>query len=113
MQKVACPITIVHIETWMWPAMKNELSAMPVTMPGSAIGRTKRNETRSRPKNENRATPNAAIEPSTTATPVATNATRTESQTASRTSWECHATENQCPLKPGIGHDCTFDLLNA
>ena len=32
---------------------------------------------------------------------------------ASRTSCECHATENQCAVNPGIGHDCMFDLLNA
>ena len=72
-------MTIVHIETVMWPAMKNEFSAMPVTMPGSAIGSTSRNETASRPKKLKRATPNAAIEPSRSATPVATSATRTES----------------------------------
>src|SRR3954453_19218301 len=106
-------MTIVHIDTEMCPAMKNEFRAMPVTMPGSAIGSTRRNDTASRPKNENRATPNAAIEPMTSATPVATNATRTESHTAERTSSECHASENHFVVKPGMGPDGTFDLLNA
>src|SRR3954469_10337135 len=97
----------------MWPAMKKELRAMPVTLPGRAIGSTRMNDTASRPKNENRATPNAAIEPMTSATPVATNATRTDSQRAERTSSEFHASENHFVVKPGIGHDCTFDLLKA
>ena len=86
---------------------------MPVTMPGSAIGSTSRNETASRPKNLKRATPTAAAEPSTSAAPVATSATRTESHSASRTSCECQATLNQFVVKPGIGQLCTFDLLNA
>ena len=51
MQNVACPMTIVKSpsdtpSTWV----KVELSAMPVTMPGSAMGSTTRNETASRPK---------------------------------------------------------------
>ena len=37
----------------------------------------------------------------------------TESQIASRTSCECHATLNQCVVKPGIGQLWTFDSLNA
>ena len=40
---------------------------MPVMIPGSAIGRTSRNETASRPKKRKRATANAATEPSTSA----------------------------------------------
>src|SRR5580765_5585476 len=112
-QNVAWPITIVHIDTVMCPAMKNELSAIPVTMPGSAIGSTSRNETASRPKNLKRATPTAAAEPSTSAAPVATSATRTESHNASRTSCECQATLNHFVVKPGIGQLCTFDELKA
>ena len=49
-------------------------SAMPVTMPGSAIGSTMRIDTASRPKNRYRATANDAIVPSTSATAVAPSA---------------------------------------
>ena len=55
MQKVACPITIV-VSPKPIPIGSNTvlivaLSARPVTMPGSAIGSTTRNEIVSRPKN--------------------------------------------------------------
>src|SRR5437763_723111 len=111
-QNVAWPTTIVQIENVMCPARNAELSAMAVTMPGSAIGKTSRNEIASRPKKLNRATPNAAIEPSTSAIPVAISPTRTESQSAPRTS-AVHAAWNQCVVKPEIGQLSTFDLLNA
>ena len=58
--------------------VKVELSAIPVTMPGSAMGRMTRNETASRPKNRNRATPRAARLPSTSAIDVAIAAVRRE-----------------------------------
>ena len=86
MQNVACPITIVHSDSGSPLNVKNEFSAMPVMMPGSAIGRTNRNETESRPKNRKRAIAKAAADPSRRAAPVATSATRTESHTALRTS---------------------------
>ena len=97
----------------MWRKVKNEFRDMPVMIPGRAIGRTSRNETDSRPKNLKRAIANAAAEPSTSAVPVASRPARTESQIASRTSWECQATRNHFVVKPGIGQLCTFDLLNA
>ena len=61
MQKVAWPITIVQSENGT-PAegVKNEFSAMPVMIPGSASGRTSRNEIASRPKKRKRWTANAA-----------------------------------------------------
>ena len=68
---------------------------MPVRIPGSASGRTSRNETASRPKKRKRATAAAAIVPRTRAIAVAMRATFTESQNASRASWSCQATENQ------------------
>ena len=46
MQKVEWPITIVHSEgvrPWIGLLLTNEFSAIPVTTPGSAIGRTSRN----------------------------------------------------------------------
>ena len=53
MQKVACPMTIVSVPSWVPVKANSELSAMPVMMPGSASGSTSRNEIASRPKNVN------------------------------------------------------------
>ena len=82
-------------------------------MPGSAIGRTKRNEIESRPKNFARARPKEASEPSTSATTVASRPARSESQSASRTSWSFQASENHFVVKPGIGQLWMFDELKA
>ena len=51
MQKVAWPTMIVNMPSSMPTARNAVLSAMPVTIPGSAIGRMTRNEIVSRPKN--------------------------------------------------------------
>ena len=51
---MAWPITIVSSPKFSFQYVKYELSAMPVMIPGSAIGSTSRNETASRPKNRNR-----------------------------------------------------------
>ncbi len=51
MQNVAWPMMIVIIPSSIPIARKAVLSAMPVTMPGSAIGRITMNEIVSRPKN--------------------------------------------------------------
>src|ERR1022692_891375 len=113
MQNVACPITIVQSDRLMCPKRKNEFSAMPVTIPGSAIGRISRNVTDSRPKKRNRAIANAAIEPSTIAVDVASTAARTDSQIALRTSGEFQAIPNHFVEKLVIGQLCTFDALKA
>ena len=94
MQKVAWPMMIVHIDSVMLPKAKNELSAMPVTMPGSARGSTRRNDTTSRPKKRNRCTAKAAADPSRSATPVAASPTFVDSHSAVRTSESCQATAN-------------------
>src|SRR5436190_19155317 len=86
---------------------------MPVMIPGSAIGSSRRNDTDSRPKNRKRWIANAAIEPSTSATAVAISPTFTESQNDERTSESCHATENQCVVQPEIGQLWMCDSLNA
>src|SRR5262245_12801735 len=99
-QNVAWPITIVQKLNWMDQNPKNELSAMPVMIPGSAIGRTKTNETADWPKNLWRERANAASEPSTNATAVAVRPAFTESQRASRTSSSCHAAENHFVVNP-------------
>src|SRR6188472_1149544 len=97
-QNVAWPVTIVHVESEMFPATKAELRAIAVTITGRAIGRTSKNETASRPKKRKRATAQAAIDPSTRAIPVAIKPTRTESQSEVRTS-DVHAAWNQCVVK--------------
>ena len=53
-------------------------------MPGSARGRIRRNEIVSRPKNRKRWTANAASEPKSSASAVATTATSSDSSRASR-----------------------------
>ncbi len=95
MQNVVCPTMIVQIDSRIPLNEKNELSAMPVTMPGSAIGRSSRNETTSRPKNRKRCTANAAADPSSRAITVASRPALSDRKSASRTSGSCHATVNQ------------------
>src|SRR5919197_5178158 len=102
MQNVACPTTIVHSDRFAAQKVKNEFSAIPVMIPGSAIGSTSTNETASRPKKRNRWTANAAAVPSPTAIAVATSAALTERTNASRASWLFQADENHRVEKPGI-----------
>jgi len=66
MQKVEWPITIVQsdgLRPWTGLFVKNEFNAIPVTTPGSAIGRTSRNVIASRPKKRKRLTAVAAARP--------------------------------------------------
>ena len=68
------------------PIVRNAVfRAMPVTMPGRAIGRMTRNDTVSRPKNRKRWTAKASSDPSTSATTVAPSAARSEFRSAVRT----------------------------
>src|SRR3981081_126895 len=113
MQKVACPTTIVSSEKLRLLKLMNEFSAIPVMIPGSAIGSTSTSDTASRPKKRKRSTANAAIVPSTIAIAVASSPARTESQSAWRTSALCHVDENQRVESPDSGQLCTFDGLNA
>ena len=62
-----------------------ERSAIAVTIPGSAIGSTRRNDTVFRPKKSNRSTANAAALPRTRASAVAKSATSREVTSAART----------------------------
>ena len=73
----------------------------------------KRNEIESRPKNRARERPNAASEPSTSATAVAKRPARSDSQSASRTSSSFQASENHFVVKPGIGQLWMFEELKA
>src|SRR5579864_9403227 len=92
---------------------KNEFRAMPVMIPGSAIGSTKRNETASRPKKRKRCTPKAAAEPSRIALPVAIPPALSESQSACCMFGSWIAGENHFQESPAIGQLCTFEELKA
>src|ERR1043165_2789669 len=65
----------------VWNALA---SAMPVTMPGSAIGSTTSRDTALRPKNLYRPTANAIIAPSSGALPAAPRPVRTDVHSADR-----------------------------
>ena len=80
-----------------------ERSAMPVTMPGSAIGSSRSSDTTSRPKKRLRWTAAAASVPSTSAISVATDATRTDSQNAAQKSTRLNALPHHSKVMPGSG----------
>ena len=82
MQNVACPTTIARRPSGRPVVAKVVLRAIPVTMPGSAIGKITTNDTASRPKKPWRATANAARLPSTRAIPVAPRAARSDVMSA-------------------------------
>src|SRR3954466_14655792 len=113
MQNVPWPTTIVTSEKLTSWNVKNEFSAIPVMIPGSASGSRITSETASRPKKRKRCTANAASEPSSTAIVVARSAARTESQSASRIAWLCQVEENHLVESPSSGQLCTLDGLNA
>src|SRR5258705_13755047 len=95
MQNVVCPMMIVVSDNVTLLKLKNDWSAIPVMMPGSASGSTSNSDTASRPKKRKRCTANAANEPSASAMNVAASPAFTDNHSESRTSWSCHATLNQ------------------
>ena len=103
MQNVACPSTIVQKLKGISPRLNALRRLMPVMMPGSAIGRTRRSETVSRPKKRERQTAAAARVPSTSAMSVEAAATWSDRSSASWTSGRAHATPNQRRVSPGGG----------
>src|SRR5437660_8832516 len=113
MQNVACPTTIVVNDSVVDVKLKNEFSAMPVMIPGSASGSTSRNDTASRPKKRKRCTANAAEVPSSSAIASASSPARTDSHSAWRASALCQVVENHLVDSPLSGQLCTFDGLNA
>jgi hypothetical protein len=100
MQKVVCPIAIVQNPGGTSARRNAECSAMPVTMPGNAMGRMKLIAIQSLPRNSRRARASAASVPSSTAASVAPRATRAESSSASSTSERSTAAANQRVVKP-------------
>src|SRR3954453_14659083 len=113
MQKVAWPITIVVSEKLTLLKAKNEFSAMPVMIPGSASGRISISDTASRPKKRKRGTGKGASEPSTSAMLVEMNPARTDSHSASRISELWKVDENHFVESPCSGQLWMFDVLNA
>src|ERR1700755_1887903 len=113
MQNVAWPTTIVQRLKFVCQKEKKEFSAIPVMIPGSAIGRTSRNEIASRPKKRKRCTPNDARVPRTSAMNVASTAAFNDSQSASCMSPLWIAGPNHFVVSPGIGQLWTFERLNA
>src|SRR5947209_19459449 len=113
MQNVACPITIVASDRFTPAKVKNEFSAIPVMIPGSAIGNTSTNDTTSRPKKRSRCTPNAASDPSSIAIAVLISPALSDSHSACRIESLFQVEENHFVERPCSGQLCTFDGLNA
>ena len=86
--------------TWV----KLVFSAMPVTIPGSAIGRMTRNEIVSRPKKRWRATAREARVPRTSAMAVASAPASSDRMNASRAPVLSRAFPNHSSVSPGGGH---------
>ena len=95
---------IVQIEKGISASEKAERSAMPVMMPGSAIGRMTSSEIVSRPKNLEPLTAAAQSVPRTSAIAVEIAATCTDSVSACQTSGRFHVTASHWVVKPGGGH---------
>lgn len=76
---------------------------MPVTMPGSAMGRITRSEIASLPAKRPRATAAAQSVPRRRARNVEIEAISTESRSADQTSGRSHVTTNQRRVNPGGG----------
>src|SRR6478609_2297751 len=106
-------MTIVQRLKLNFQKVKYEFSAIPVTIPGRAIGSTSRNEIDSRPKKRKRCTPNDAADPSTSAIVVASAAAFSESHSACCMSPLWIAGPNHLVVRPAIGQLCTFEELNA
>src|SRR4029434_5839469 len=104
---------IVVIRKGIWKLLIVVLRAIAVTIPGSAIGRTSRNDTLLRPKNRNRWRANAPARPRARANRVAIVATSSELASASRTWGLRQAIPNHFVVNSSIGHACATLSLNA
>src|SRR6478735_9157631 len=111
MQNVACAMTTVQIESGMPMIVRKKLlSAMPVMIPGSAIGRMTRRFTALRPKNSNRCRASERSVPSTREMAVATTATCTLVSTAAIAPWLWNALTHHSSVKPGGGQVRDVDV---
>ncbi len=86
---------------------------MPVMIPGSAIGSTKRNETASRPKKRKRCDAERRRRAEQERDRRRERPAFSDSQSAVCMSGSWIAAPNHFVVKPGIGQLCTFELLNA
>jgi hypothetical protein len=112
-QNVACATTSVSRDSGTPRIVRKALfSAMPVTMPGNAIGRITSSDTASRPKNLYRCSDIAASVPSTSATAVDSRPTTTEVRSASSAPALCAARDHHCRVKPAGGQPNARSLLN-
>ena len=84
-----------------------------MTIPGSAMGSTRMNDTASRPKNANLWTANDASEPRVSAIRVAQTAATIEVRNAPFSVASCHATENHLSVNSCGGHEPDTLLLKA
>ena len=95
---------MVQKENGMSARLNADRNAMPVMIPGSAIGKITNSDITSRPKNAVRETAAAHKVPSTSAITVEMEATFTESCSASQTSGRFQVTASHLAVKPGGGH---------
>src|SRR6478609_4637896 len=113
MQNVACAITTVQIEGGTPMIVRKKLfSAIPVMMPGSAIGKMISRLIASRPKNEKRCSASEMSVPSTSDSKVATTATSRLVSTASFAPALWNALPHHSRVKPGGGHVSDVDVEN-
>jgi len=95
---------IVQNENGISARLKAERKAIPVIMPGSAIGKITKSEMVSRPKNLDLETAAAQSVPRTSAITVEIDATLTDNPNASQTSDLPQVTANHFKVSPGGGH---------
>ncbi len=105
-------MTIVSVPKGTPRLLNDALRAMPVTIPGRAIGRIRKNDTTSRPKKWKRWTANAARLPRTSATTIAKSATSMDRKNASRTSSLARASAYQFKVNCWIGQTWIRWALN-
>jgi len=103
----------VNVEKLIPAVRADAFSARPVTMPGSAIGRTSASENTSRPKNLKRWTANAASEPRAIAIRLDRSPTWMDRPSAARTDGLSHADPNHSVLNWRMGQTWIRSALNA
>ena len=115
MQNVAWPRITVNnpklIPSGTRTVLNEALSAIPVMIPGSAIGRITRKLMESRPKKSYLATANATIEPRTIAIRVAPTPALILVSSAARTPSLVAAFVHQSVVHAVGGHEKTFEAL--
>ena len=111
MQNVAWPRTMVQKLNGISSRLNAERSAIPVMMPGSAIGRMTSSDTASRPKNFAPDTAAAHSVPRISASSVEIAATCNDSVSAGQMSAASQATPNHLSVSPGGGQTKLFSSV--